>query len=150
MDGIHDQEISWLAVGREGTVEGINMPAEEIFLKLEHGGTAIRVLKTYDAAFAREVFEGMDSTALKVLWDSLALKDNYDAADIPAGDSPDFLDFIWEELLDGAREDGQARSFFVVLVGSNDAHEKAQFVSGDWPTAQDYAKQCIESAPTLK
>lgn len=131
-------------------VEGINMPAEEVFLKLEHSGTEIRVVKTYDAAFAREVFQGMDSTGLRVLEDSLALKDNYDAADIPAGDSPDYLDFIWEELLDGAREDGQARSFFVVLVRSHEADERALFVSGDWPTAQHFAKRSIESAPTLK
>jgi hypothetical protein len=126
------------------------MPAEEVFLKLEQSGTEVRVVKTYNAAFAREVFEGIDSAALRVLEESLALKDNYDAGDIPAGDSPDYLDFIWEELLDGAREDGQARSFFVVLVRSNDIHEKALFVSGDWPTAQHYAKQCIEGVPTLK
>jgi hypothetical protein len=150
MDGVHTEEITWLTLGRDSAVEGVDMPAEEIFLKLEQSGTVIRVLKTYDAAFAREAFEGMDSTALHFLGDSLALKEIYDASDIPPGDSPDYLDLIWEELLDRAREDGQVRSFFVVLVRSNDGHEKPLLVAGDWPTAEHFAKQSIESAPATK
>jgi hypothetical protein len=126
------------------------MPAEEVFLKLEQNGVVIRVLKTYDAAFAREAFEVMDSTALHFVADSLALNENYDASDIPPGDSPDYLDLIWEELLDGAREEGQVRSFFVVLVRSNDAHEKPVLVAGDWPTAENFAKRSIESAPVIQ
>ena len=61
-------------------------------------------------------FNNMDEAARKFLWNSLGINENYDAADVPPIDDPASEDFLWEELLDSAREDGNLLSFFVVNV----------------------------------
>jgi hypothetical protein len=116
------------------------MPKEETFLELKEGQKRIRVIKTYDATYAREVFQDVDSPAIRILADSLQLSNNYDEKDIPSPDSPDYNDFIWEELLDSAREDGQIRSFFVVAVDGYGETTATPFISPDWPTAESFAK----------
>lgn len=89
----------------------------------------------------------MAAAARRLLDDSLSPKENFDATDIPPVDSLDGEEFIWEQLLDGANEDGQLKSFFVVTLNSNKVREKLLFVSGDWPTAELFAKKIIGSAP---
>ena len=116
------------------------MPAQETFLELQRGARRIRVVKTYDTTYARSVFHDVDQASLRLLAASLNVAGAYDPSDIPAEDSPDYSDFIWEELLDGAREDGQIRSFFLVTVEQQGKDEKIPFIAADWPTAEAYAK----------
>jgi len=117
------------------------MPKQETFLELQDGLRHIRVVKTYDAQYAREVFQEVDAVSIRILADSMDLAGNYEANDIPSIESPDYSDFVWEELLDKAREDGQLRSFFVVAVDEDGKTEKTPFISADWPTAESFAKQ---------
>lgn len=116
------------------------MPQEEVFLEVQAGTETIRVVKTYDSAFAKECYELMDEQSLKALADSLSLQDNYDETDIPAASDADYGDFLWQEMFDSAREDGQIRSFFVV-TRTDGNRAKALYVSGDWPSAETYAKR---------
>jgi hypothetical protein len=99
-------------------------------------------LKTYDRSYAREVFGNMDEGAQTHLWNSLGVDENYEPADVPPPHGPDSGDFLWEELLDAAREDGSVLSFFVVseAKGSN---SKGVYVSPDWPSAEAFAKSRI-------
>jgi hypothetical protein len=116
------------------------MPQEEVFLEIQAGSDAIRVVKTYDTAFAKECYSRLDESSLRILASSLRLLDNYEVADIPADSDEDYADFLWQELFDSAREDGQVRSFFVV---TRTAGSRAQplYVSGDWPSAESCARQ---------
>ena len=90
------------------------MPRNELFLKVQIGGRKIKVTKTYDPIYAREVFDIMGESSQGRLWQSLGIEDSYDPEEIPAPASPDRSDFLWEELSDAAHEDGNLRSFFVV------------------------------------
>ena len=47
------------------------MPKQEVFLQEQVGDQRIEVLKTYDPAYARDVFQEMDEGALATLWNSL-------------------------------------------------------------------------------
>ena len=86
------------------------MPAQEIFLDRTIGTERIQVLKTYDAAFAREVFAGIEPIALIHLAESLSVE-----SDEPSPHpNSDYADALWDELVVSAREDGQLFSFFVV------------------------------------
>jgi hypothetical protein len=111
------------------------MPKQEVVFEEKAGDRRIEVLKVYDQAYAREAFENMDEAARKVLWDSLGINENYDAADVPPIDDPASEDFLWDELLDSAREDGNLLSFFVV----NERSESV-YVSPDWQSAEAFAK----------
>ncbi len=126
------------------------MPKQETFLELKEGSKRIRVLKTYDATYAREVFQEVGGAAIRILADSLQLENSYDAEDIPSPESPEYSDFIWEELLDSAREDGQLRSFFVVAVDTAGEPETTTFISPDWPTAESFATQIGANAVAPK
>jgi plasmid stability protein len=96
----------------------------------------------YDRTYAYEAFRQMDAEARKLLWNALNIYENNEAADIPAIDGPDAEDFLWEELLDSAREDGNLLSFFVVTeTKSNEA--ATLYVSPDWPSAEVFAKNRI-------
>lgn len=119
------------------------MPQEEVFLEVQDGIDTIRVVKTYDAAFVKECFEMMDELALKALADSLSLEENYDLADVPCASDDGYGDFLWQEMFDSAREDGQIRSFFVVTV-ANGNRVQPIYVSADWPSAEAYAKHLRE------
>jgi hypothetical protein len=117
------------------------MPKQEVFMDAAIGDKQVQVLKTYDAAYAREAFDAMDVEALKflTLW--------LDIEDLPAPESPDFADTIWEAVEDGAREDWNSFSYFVVTE-STSGRTIPLFVSPDWPTAEAFAQNLTESAET--
>lgn len=122
------------------------MPQQELIFEQITGDRRIEVLKTYDPAYAREVFDEMDDDAQAVLWNSLDIEQTYESADLPSPISPDRADFLWDELMDSAREDVRLdpslRSFFVV----NEIHGAALqslYVSADWPSAESFAKMRV-------
>jgi len=125
------------------------MPQQEVFFEHPTGNRRIQVLKTYDPRYAREVFDEMDDSAQALLWNSLNIEQTYDPADLPSPDDPSRVDFLWEELMDSAREDVRLdpglRSFFVV----NEIHStrpQSLFVSADWPTAESFARHLLAKA----
>jgi hypothetical protein len=87
------------------------MPPQDKFYEKRSGDQRIEVLKTYDRTYAREAFGCMDETAQRFLWESLAIDEVYEASDIPGIEDPNRVDFLWEELLEAAREDGNRLSF---------------------------------------
>ena len=118
------------------------MPQQETFFEQSSGQLHVEVLKTYDRAYAREAFESMDEAAYTRLWNSLGIEGLYDRDDIPSPDNASRLDFLWGELEDAAREDGNLCSFFVVNeVSGGTSH--SIFVSSDWPSAEAFAKDRI-------
>ena len=117
------------------------MPIQEIFLEQKSGLDQFQVLKTYDSTFAREAFLCMDSMALGHLRRALSIDEQYDASEIPIEES-DLTDFLWEEMYDSAREDGQMRSFFVVRRTSPSS-TSLLYVSGDWPSAETYTQHLL-------
>jgi len=125
------------------------MPQQELFFEQTTGDRRIQVLKTYDPAYAREVFDEMDGDAQALLWKSLDIERNYDVADLPAPTDTDRADFLWEELMDSAREDVRQspnlRSFFVVNEIQGTAPQSL-YVSADWPSAESFAKDLLAKA----
>jgi predicted RNA-binding Zn-ribbon protein involved in translation (DUF1610 family) len=120
------------------------MPQQELFFEREiSSATQIKVLKTYDEQFAREAFNSMDDPALAILWLSLKVSDSYDTADIP-DQGPESNDFLWEVLLDEAREDGHLRSFFIVTEVKGKS-SRSLYVSPDWPDAETFAMELIQN-----
>jgi hypothetical protein len=122
------------------------MPQQEVFFEQKAGDRRIEVLKVYDRSYAREVFANMDEAAQMFLWNSLGIKEAYDAADVPRIDDPAGDDFLWEELVDAAREDGNLFSFFVVNEAKGSISESL-YVSPDWPSAEAFAKSRLISQP---
>jgi hypothetical protein len=128
-------------MGRAEQEIGGDMPRETSFLEQTIGNTKIEVLKSYDKAFAREAFDQMDEDALEFLAKSLHLDSVETASDLSPKD-PDYADSIWEEMADGAREDWDSFSYFI--VAQDLAGETSQlFVSADWPSAEAFAKKRI-------
>jgi len=125
------------------------MPQQEVFFEQVTGDRRIQVLKTYDSAFAREVFDEMDDDAQTILWNSLDIEQTYDAADLPSPGDPDRADFLWDELMDSAKEDVRLdpslRSFFVVNE-IRDTKTNSLYVSADWPSAEGFAKNLLAKA----
>jgi|ERR1035441_4862181 hypothetical protein len=110
------------------------MPIQEVFFFQELDGKQLEVIKTYDSRFAREAFEGMDESAKQVLSDSLVSEGMLEPR------SSDFQDDeLWEGIEEGAREDWNSFSYFVVRAGKVPSL-KPVFVSSDWPTAERFAK----------
>ena len=122
------------------------MPRQEVFLEQRTGSWRVEVLKTYDRSYAREVFSGIDTEARKALAVALELEKNYEPADIPDPDGSEYDDFLWDELLEAAREDVRSDpslySFFVVTEAENGKAEDL-YISPDWPSAEAFAKKCI-------
>lgn len=118
------------------------MPKQEVFFEQSAAGTRIEVLKSYDQSYAREAFSEMDEDALQALWAALKPEDIYDAAGLPALNDPagEGEAFLWDELLEQAREDGNVLSFFIVHQTVNGRSEDL-YVSPDWPSAEAFAKQ---------
>jgi hypothetical protein len=114
------------------------MPQQETFLERSTSEGHVLVVKTYDEAFAREVFRQMEGDAIETLHTSLQLPNNYLPEDIPSTNDPDYVDFLWEALLEQAREDGALNSFFVVLKRLH-LQDQYLLVTPDWPTAELYA-----------
>ena len=122
------------------------MPRQEVFFEQQTGNRRVEVLKTYDRTYAREAFNGIDTEAREALAEALELQKNYEPADIPNTDGIDYDDFLWDELLEAAREDVRndpnLYSFFVVSEAKL-GHSKDLYVSPDWPSAEAYAKKVI-------
>ena len=122
------------------------MPQQESFLRESANGTTVEVIKTYDKSYAREVFSSVDDEALKSLAMSLELAKNYEPADIPDPEGPDYDDFLWIELCDAATEDVRQSpvlsSFFVVKVTKAGKSED-RYISADWPSAEKYAQNLL-------
>jgi len=116
------------------------MPRQETFLSVKNGDETIEVLKTYDQHFAKEAFCKMDDSALDHLASSLNLESNHEANGIPKPADEGYEDFIWDVMVDEAREDWNSFSFFIVTKSRGSRTEEL-FVSGDWPTAQAYVKR---------
>jgi hypothetical protein len=118
------------------------MPQQEVFFEYKTEDGALQILKTYDRSYAREVLGRMDEEAQAHLWSALKIDENYEPADVPPLHDPDTDDFLWNELLDAAREDGNLLSFFVVSEASG-GNPKGLYVSPDWPSAEAFAKKHI-------
>src|SRR4051812_31798563 len=110
------------------------MPKQEVFFEQIRGGHRVEVLKTYDQSFAREAFDNMESDAQAYLWNALRIEDTYDPTELPPAQDPDRGDFLWDELLEAAREDGNLLSFFVVNEADG-TMSTTLYVSPDWPSA---------------
>ncbi|MGD0737369.1 MAG: hypothetical protein ABR976_19745 [Terracidiphilus sp.] len=121
------------------------MPQQELFFEQKIGGRRIEVLKTYDTACAREAFGNMDAVARAFLWKSLGIDGAYEQADIPPIQSGDGEDFLWEELLENSREDGNLHSFFLVTEAKG-ASSRSLYVSPDWPSAEAFAQNVLAGA----
>jgi hypothetical protein len=126
------------------------MPKQESFFAESSGGTTIEVLKSYDSSYAREAFKSMDEEALRRLWGVLKPEEIYDPAGIPRlGDPTDVNGeaeaFLWDELREQAREDGQMLSFFIVnrITGGR---SESLYVSPDWPSAETFAKEQLATS----
>lgn len=115
------------------------MPKQETFFEEITGDLKIEVVKTYDHAFAREAFDGMDEVAQAHLWRALGIENLYDTTEIPPANEPSRQDFVWGEVEDAAREDGNLCSFFVVNETRGNTVENI-YVSPDWPSAEAFAK----------
>lgn len=115
------------------------MPHQELFFEQSAGDCEIQVLKTYDQSYAREVFDDMNESARMHLWKSLGIHENFEAADVPRIHTLDGADFLWDQLVEAAREDGNLLSFFVVIE-SKGALSKSLYVGPDWPSAEVFAK----------
>jgi hypothetical protein len=125
------------------------VPQQEVFLHEKAGERVVVVLKTYDPSYAREVFDEMDDDAQVILWNSLDIEQSYDIDDLPAPTDPARADFLWDELMDSAREDVRQspnlRSFFVVNEVRG-ATAQSLYVSADWPSAESFAKNLLAKA----
>jgi hypothetical protein len=123
------------------------MPRQETFLREAANGVEVEVLKTYDKSYAQEVFRGMSTEALEALAATLNLEGKYEVTDIPAPETTDYADFIWDEICEGAIEDVRQspvlNSFFVVVETIAGKSEEL-YVSPDWPSAEVFARKCIE------
>jgi len=115
------------------------MPRQETFLTVNSGEETVEVLKTYDETYAREAFRNMDDAALAHLAASLKPESIYEESGIPKPGDVGYEDFIWDVMVDDAREDWKTFSYFVV-TRSNGRKTEELFVSGDWPTAEAYVK----------
>ena len=116
------------------------MPHQETFLQREVNGHQIRVVKSYDVAFAREAFEQMDPNALAFLRHSLHSDAEYEDAELPLPSDPEFGDAIWDEIEASAREDWNTFSYFVVLSATNGV-SRPLYVSPDWPSAEAFCAE---------
>lgn len=101
---------------------------QELFLEELVNGMSLRVIKTYDPDFADEAFGDMDGEALDSLSASLDLQSKFDVSDIPASTDEGYADFIWDEVLDSAREDGNTLSLFVVCETRNEAVHNCMYL----------------------
>ena len=119
------------------------MPQQEMFFERQVGDKRIVVLKSYDRAFAREAFDQMQPEALHFLGRFLELDSDKSVADASSDD--DHIEALWQEVQDGAREEWNTFSYFIVTEETA-GRSLSLFVSPDWPTAEAFAKQHISAA----
>ena len=117
------------------------MPKEETFFEERRGDATIEVLKSYDRNYAHEVLARMGGAALRHLWDALRPEDIYELEALPSlGDvSGEAETFLWDELLEQAREERTLLSFLIVNERDGN-HREGLYVSPDWPSAKSYAE----------
>jgi hypothetical protein len=121
------------------------MPQQTIFFEQQLGEKRILVVKSYDRAFAREVFEQMQPEALSFLERTLKLQGEYEATDIASPEGDADAEALWEGIQDSAREDWNTFSYFVVseeIAG----HALPLYVSSDWLSAEAFAMQCTSGS----
>lgn len=126
------------------------MPQQELFFEQVTAAGRIEVLKTYDQQFAREAFGNMDEAALRSLWNALKPEEIYDPANLPSLNDPNDVAgeaeaFLWDELVDQARERDNLFSFFVVNEVKSGRSENL-YVSPDWPSAEAFAKNHVNAS----
>jgi hypothetical protein len=114
------------------------MPAQELFLDTVINGRKIQVVKTYDQAYATEVFRGMSDEAKAFLWKSLKPEELYDPVGLPTEPGIEYDAFLLEEMIDQGREEWNSFSYFVVMDAAT-GQNLPTFVSPDWPTAETFA-----------
>lgn len=115
------------------------MPQQELFMTATNREYTVQVVKSYDESYAREAFRHMDAGALGHLASSLKLASLYDESDIPNPGDEGYEDFIWDVMVEDAREDWKTYSYFVV-TRSNGRTVEELFVSADWPTAESFVE----------
>jgi hypothetical protein len=115
------------------------MPAQELFLDVVLDGRKVQVIKTYDQAYAKEVFGGMDDDAKSFLWQSLKPEELYDPSGLPREPGTDYDAFLLDEMLEQGREEWNTFSYFVVVDEANGLSTPS-FVSPDWPTSEAFAR----------
>jgi hypothetical protein len=120
------------------------MPRQETFLEKQIGDRRVEVIKNYDIRQAREAFDEMNEAAQASLWKSLGISESYEGSELPRPDSVDGRDFLWEELLESSREEGNVPSFFIVSA-TNGTSSRSLYVSSDWPSAERLAQETVES-----
>ncbi len=59
------------------------MPSQELYLEKKAGLDVFQVLKTYDTAFAKETFAGMDEAAIEHLSKSLSISEEFPSDEMP-------------------------------------------------------------------
>ena len=125
------------------------MPKQELFFEERQGDRLIAVLKTYDRSYAREVFTNVGDAAMKSLAKALEIEKNHTPEDIPAADSEEYEDFLWEELteasLEDARQSPHLYSFFVVTEAKAGKSQDV-YISADWPSAEQFARDRLAGA----
>jgi hypothetical protein len=120
------------------------MPQDEIYLAKSFGDKQIEVVKSYDATFARDAFDQMDEEALEFLGRSIDLGARYDPLDTPSPNTPEYADALWQEVEEGAREDWNHFSYFIVLE-LRASQKLPRYVSADWPSAEAFAHRSLAS-----
>ena len=108
---------------------------KKTFFEHEAGNKRVQVLKIYDATFAREAFGQMNEDALRFLSHSLDVQETSEV-------DPGFAEALWLEVEEGAREDWNTFSYFVV-VEQEGSGSMPIYVSADWPSAEAFAKSRI-------
>lgn len=115
-------------------VEDSQLPKQETFFEQRAGNVCVEVIKTYDRAYAYEVFQSMNDPSLRILAASLNINSGYQPDEIPNSDEPQYADFLWAELLEAAVEDVRldphSCSFFVVSKSAN-GESRDLYVSAD-------------------
>jgi hypothetical protein len=125
------------------------MPRQETFLREAANGVETEVLKTYDKSYAHEVFRGMSPDVLEAVAAALQLAEKYEATDIPASDTAEYTDFLWDEICDAAIEDvrqSPVLSSFFVVVETIAGKSEELYVSPDWLSAEAFARKRIEDS----
>ena len=127
------------------------MPRHETFLNERNGDQAIEVLKPYDQVYAREAFRNMDDEAQRLSWSILGPEEIYEPSGLPTLDDENDVTgkaeaFMWDELLEQVREDGNMLSFFVVNE-TKGSRTESLYVSFNWPSAESLARARLAVAP---
>ena len=120
------------------------MPQQETVFEESVGDRRIEVLKSYDQICAHEALRNMNGQARQILWGVLKPEEAYDLAELPSLDDPEDVNgeseaFMWDELLEQAREDGNLLSFFIVNEATA-ARTGSLYVSPDWPSDESFAR----------